>query len=104
MKTLLLPKEVAPMLRISISQLCRLTKAGKIPAKDLGTGKNHLWRYQAERLEKWLSEEPSKEMPPKHRKRKSTPVQRSPRGISQASEIKNENGEAHGTLSPVNPS
>jgi hypothetical protein len=67
MKTLLLPKEVAGLLHISLAQLCRLTKAGKVPAKDLGVGKNHCWRYDPERLDKWLSEEPRKEAPPKKR-------------------------------------
>jgi hypothetical protein len=65
------PKELAPLLKISLAQLCRLTKAGKIPAKDLGFGKNHCWRYDPARLEKWLSEEPRKDAPPKKRNRNS---------------------------------
>jgi predicted site-specific integrase-resolvase len=75
-KKLLLPKEVCDWLSISLAQLCRLTKAGKIPAKDLGAGKNHCWRYDPERLEKWLSEKSTNEVPAKRKPRKSTPVKR----------------------------
>ena len=75
MKKLLLPKEVCDWLSISLAQLCRLTKAGKIPAKDLGAGKNHCWRYDPEQLEKWLGEKPAKEEVTKRRHQKSTPVQ-----------------------------
>jgi|SRR5215472_17525925 len=53
------PQEVAAMLRISVPQLCRLTKAKKIPAKDLGTGRNHCWRYDEEQLEKWIAQGPA---------------------------------------------
>jgi Helix-turn-helix domain len=56
MKKLSLPKEICELLRISPAQLCRLTKLGKIPAKDLGTGKNHCWRYDEAVLEKWIAE------------------------------------------------
>jgi predicted site-specific integrase-resolvase len=59
MKKLSLPKEICELLRISPAQLCRLTKAGKIPAKDLGTGKNHCWRYDEEQLEKWIAQGPA---------------------------------------------
>jgi hypothetical protein len=60
MKQLLKPEEVAkPILQISIAQLCRLTAMGKIPAKDLGTGKNHCWRYDEAQLEKWIAERQS---------------------------------------------
>ncbi|HEY2922904.1 MAG TPA: helix-turn-helix domain-containing protein [Candidatus Binatia bacterium] len=101
MKTLLLPKEVAPMLKISLAQLCRLTKAGKIPAKDVGFGKNHCWRYDEERLDKWLSEEPRKEGPPKRRNRSSTPVKHSNQLEEKVSTIQHVNGKEHGTEDPA---
>jgi len=65
------PQEVAAMLRISVPQLCRLTKARKIPAKDLGTGRNHCWRYDEAQLEKWITErQPAPDSTIKTRRRK----------------------------------
>jgi len=69
MNKLLTPKQVAEILQISLPQLCRLTRAGRIPAKDLGFGgKNHSWRYDEEKLQEWIRQEPEKEGPPRRRR------------------------------------
>jgi hypothetical protein len=101
MTTALLPKEVAERLRISLAQLCRLTKAGKIPAKDVGFGKNHCWRYDEQRLEEWLRAESQREPKPRLRNRTSTPVKHSFPQPEKISAIQQLNGEAHGTEDPT---
>jgi predicted site-specific integrase-resolvase len=101
-KRLLLSKEVAELLRISISQLCRLTKAGKIPAKDVGIGRNHAWRYDEDVLGKWIAEPAQRPAAPRRRIRTSTPVQRDNRASQKTLENKSENGRGDRIAYPVN--
>jgi len=97
----LTPQQVAELMQISLAQLCRLTKAEKIPAKDLGTGRNHCWRYDEGQLEKWIAQTDRSEPPPRRRVRKATFVQRSPSLSPQVLGKQTKNEEAHGTVCPV---
>src|SRR5437660_1031717 len=101
MKKQLKPKEVADRFQISSAQLCRLTKAGKIPAKDMGTGKNHCWRYDEEQLEKWIIAPTQREPAPRRRMRLATPVQREKHQQEKSPSIQHINGEARGTQCPI---
>ena len=99
----LMPSEVATLLRISVPQLCRLTKAGRIPAIDVGAGRTHCWRYDEGKLEQWLNDtqRPRGDATVKRRTRKSTPVQRMVTTENQSIGIQSENGKAHGTMDPM---
>lgn len=102
MKKLLLPKEVCDLLRISASQLCRLTKAGKIPAKNLAIGsKNHAWRYDEDTLAKWIAEPAQRPALPRRRIRSSTQVQRDNRASQKTLANKSENGRGDRIVYPV---
>jgi len=57
MKSVLTAAELAKQLRVSASQVSRLAACGKIPgARDLGTGRNHKWRFTEEIIDYWLRE------------------------------------------------
>lgn len=106
MTNLLTPKEVALMLRISPSQLCRMSKRGKIPCVNLSDSpKNATWRYDPDEIERWLEERRSGNhhlVEVKRRMKKSTGVIRGTNGANEALENKKKNSEAHGTEHPVN--
>ena len=52
--------EVSEYLRIPISSLYRLAQSGKIPCQKVG---RH-WRFHRESLDRWLQENPNKELSP----------------------------------------
>jgi hypothetical protein len=58
MKKLLLPKEAADLLSISLSQFCRDTNTGLIPFAVLlpGRSTNKTWRYDPDKLEAWIEQ------------------------------------------------
>jgi hypothetical protein len=103
MNKLLTPEEVRDLLRISLPQLCRLTKLGRIPAKDVGAGRQHCWRYDPMQIEKWLNvpAHPSGDATVKKRIRRSTSVRHSVDVKNQLTEIQSENGKTHGTVYPM---
>jgi hypothetical protein len=107
----LTPKQVAEMLQISLSQLCRMSRRGNIPCLNISDSpKNATWRYDPEELEKWLRERrngnghSTTQHRGKVRRRLqgSTPVIRSTNGASQELETKKEIPKAHGIQYPVN--
>ena len=104
----LTPKQVAEVLQISLSQLCRMSKRGKIPCLNISDSpKNATWRYDPEELERWLRERRNGHPTTPHRggvRRRlqgSTPVIRSANGASQEPGTKKEINKAHGTEYPV---
>lgn len=52
--------EVSKYLRIPVSSLYRLAQSGKIPCQKVG---RH-WRFHRESLDRWLQENPNKELSP----------------------------------------
>ena len=101
----LIPKEVALMLRISLSQLCRMSKRGKIPCVNLSDSpKNVSFRYREEEIERWLEKRHSTTQHRAGVKRRfqgSTRVIRSANSASQEPETEREIPKAHGTEYPV---
>src|SRR5262245_12056734 len=48
-------REVSQLLRISLSQLCRMSKRGKIPCMNISDSpKNSQFRYEPQEIEQWL--------------------------------------------------
>ena len=58
MKKLLLPRQTADLLSISLSQLCRDTNKGLIPFAVLlpGGSTNKTWRYDPDKLQAWIEQ------------------------------------------------
>jgi hypothetical protein len=58
MKKLLLPRETADLLSISLAQLCRDTNRGLIPFAVLlpGGTRNKTWRYDPDKLQAWVEQ------------------------------------------------